>query len=60
MEKNYSVWCDITMSKRIEVSAENEDEAREKVREMISQDPYEFACNFGAYVSTDIVDVEED
>lgn len=58
--KQFEVDIDITMSKRIYVDAENEDEAREKVENNMKENPYQYAYDFAAYVSHEITDVNED
>lgn len=57
--KQFEVDIDITMSKRIYIDAENEDEAREKVEQRMKENPYEQASDFDAYVSHEITDVNE-
>ena len=58
--KQFEVDVDITMSKRIYVDAENEDEAREKVEQRMKENPYEYAHSFDAYVKHEITDVNEE
>ena len=58
--KQFAVDIDITMSKRIYIDAENEDEAREKVEPKMDENPYEQARDFDAFVDYDITDVNEE
>lgn len=60
MEKNFCVSVDITMSKRIQVEAENEEQAMSKVREMIYKNPYDYTNNFSHYVGYEIIDAYEE
>ena len=58
--KTFSVDVDITMSKTIEVLAENEEQAMSKVREMINKNPYDYANNFSHYVGYEIINADEE
>lgn len=58
--KQFAVDIDITMSKRIYIDAENEDEAREKVEQKMEENPYEQARDFMSFVDYDITDVNEE
>ena len=58
--KTYNVSVDITMCKMVEVEAENEYDAMEKVRETIDNNPYQYTNNFSHYVTSKVVDAEED
>jgi hypothetical protein len=58
--KTYNVSVDITMCKMVEVEAESEYDAMEKVREMLDNNPYQYTNNFSHYVKSDVVDAEED
>jgi hypothetical protein len=44
----------------VEVEAENEYDAMEKVRETIDNNPYQYTNNFSHYVTSKVVDAEED
>ena len=57
MEKYY-VNVDITMSKTIQVEAENEAEAMEKVDNLIGENPYNYTSNFSHYVTHEVIDAE--
>jgi hypothetical protein len=58
--KTFSVDVDITMSKTIEVLAENEEQAMSKVREMIDKNPYDYTNNFSHYVGYEIINADEE
>lgn len=58
--KQFAVDIDITMSKRIYIDAENEDDAREKVEQKMEENPYEQARDFTSFVDYDITDVNEE
>lgn len=58
--KTYFIDVDITMSTTLEVDANNEQEAREKARESINNNPYDVIRLGGYYVSHEIIDVYDD
>lgn len=58
--KNFIADVDFTMSKRIQVEAESEEQAREILERFIKDDPYEWSRNPDCYVSHEIVDVNEE
>lgn len=58
--KQYEVDVDITVSKRIFVSASNEEEAKRKANEFLKKDPYYYARTLDAVVGHEIIDVNED
>ena len=47
------------MAKNIYVDAENEEQAMAKVREIINNNPYEYANNFSHYVCHKVIDAYE-
>lgn len=57
---NYAVDVDITMSKRIEVEADNSEDAKNIVKNWLADDPYYYARSADAYVSNEITDVNEE
>ena len=57
--KHYEVDVDITMSKRIYVDAENEQQAREIVEEKMKY-PHYYYTKADAYVGHEITDVNEE
>jgi hypothetical protein len=58
--KEFAVDVDITVSKRIYVDAENEDDARKQVEEKVRNYPYYYYTKADAYVSHEITDINED
>ena len=59
--KNFIVDIDITMSKRVQVcNVENEEQAIAAIRQNFSDNPYDIARNFDAYVGYKIIDVNEE
>lgn len=60
MEKKFYVDVDITMSKRIYVDAENEEEARKIANESVKKEAFYYARHADAYVFHEITDIYED
>ena len=58
--KKYSVSVDITMCKMVDVEANSEQEALDKVDQMISNNPYDYTTGFSHYVTHDVVNAEEE
>ena len=58
--KKYSVSVDITMCKMVNVEANSEQEALDKVDQMISNNPYDYTTGFSHYVTHDVVNAEEE
>lgn len=58
--KKFSVDVDITMSKTIEVLAENEEHAKEIADSMINGNPYGYTNGFSHFVSYEIIDANEE
>ena len=58
--KEFAVDVDITVSKRIYVNAENEEEAKKKVDEEVGKYAHYFYTRADAYVSHEITDVLEE
>ena len=58
--KEFTVDVDITVSKRIYVDAENEEDAKKKVNEMVKNQPYNYYTKADAYVCHEITDCNED
>jgi hypothetical protein len=44
----------------VSVEAESEDEAMEKVSEMIAKNPYNYTSGFSHYVTHEVTDAEEE
>lgn len=57
--KKFNVDVDFTMSKTIEVEAENEEQAMSLVDRMISLAPYDYARDFSHLVGHKIIDAYE-
>lgn len=57
--KNYSISVDFVMNKYIDIEAESEEDAVRKLELRISANPYDYAHNFGCYVGSEIISVEE-
>ena len=58
--KNFIVNVDFVMSRTLEIEAENEQQAIEKINSLISQNPYNYASDFSHYVSHEVIDAEEE
>lgn len=58
--KEFAVDVDITVSKRIYVDAENEDDARKQVGEKVRSYPHYYYTKADSYISHEITNVEED
>lgn len=58
--KKYQVSVDVVMNKYIEVEANSDEEAANKVNEMITNSPYEYANNFSHYVGHEVISTEEE
>lgn len=58
--KTYCVSVDFVMAKNIYVEAESEEQAMNDVYHKISEDPYEYACDFSHLVGHKIIDVNEE
>ena len=58
--KHFQVDIDITMSKRLYLVAESEDDARSIVEKKFEKNPYDVAYSFDAYVGHEITSVDVD
>ena len=58
--KKYSVSVDITMCKMVDVEANSEQEALEKVDQMISNNPYDYTSGFSHYVTHEAIAADEE
>ncbi len=54
----FYVNVDITMSKSVRVEADNEDDAMNKVDNMIGENPYDYTNDFSHYVTHEVIDAE--
>lgn len=60
MAKKFLVSVDVVMNKYIEVEAESDEQAVQKVDEMFNKNPYEYANGFSHYVSHEVICAEEE
>ena len=58
--KHYVVDMDITVSKRVYVAATSAEEAMRIAKEEVDSDPYNYAWNCDAFVSSTAIDANED
>ena len=58
--KQFTLDVDFTMSKRISVEAESEEQAKAILNGGIKYNPYEYAHSFDAYVKHEITDINEE
>ncbi len=55
----YQVSVDVVMNKYIEVEAESDEQAAEKVNAMFDKNPYEHTNGFSHYVGHEVISTEE-
>ena len=58
--KNFIIDVDFVMSKRIQVEAESEEQAKATYERLLKEDPYDYARNFDAFVGHKIIDANEE
>lgn len=58
--KNFILDVDFVMSKRIQVEAENEEQAKSIFERIIKRKPYNVARGFDAFVGHKIIDITEE
>ena len=58
--KNFIIDVDFVMSKRIEIEADSEEQAKSIFEREMKKNPYNFAFGFDALVGHKIIDVTED
>jgi hypothetical protein len=56
----YILDVDFVMSKRIQVEAENEEQARAIFETLLKEDPYDYARQFDAFVGHKVINITED
>jgi len=56
----YILDVDFVMSKRIQVEAENEEQAKATFERLLKENPYDYARQFDAFVGHKVIDVNED
>ena len=57
---NFILDVDFVMSKRIQVEAESEEQARVIFERLLKENPYDYARQFDAFVGHKVIDVTED
>lgn len=57
---NFILDVDFIMSKRIQVEAENEEQAKATFERLLKEAPYDYARQFDAFVGHKVIDVNED
>ena len=58
--KNFIIDVDFVMSKRIQVEAESEEQAKATFERLLKEYPYDYARNFDAFVGHKIIDANEE
>ena len=58
--KNFILDVDFVMSKRIEIEADSEEQAKSIFEQKMRKNPYDFACRFDALVGHKVIDVNEE
>ena len=58
--KNFILDLDFVMSKRIQVEAENEEQARVIFERLLKENPYDYARKFDAFVGHKVIDITEE
>ena len=59
-KKTFCISVDFVMSKNFYIEAQNEEEAEAILESKIENSPYDFADDFNAMVSFEIIDIYED
>lgn len=57
---NFIIDVDFIMSKRFEIEAESEAQAKAIFRQQMSENPYEYALQADNYVGYEVIDVTEE
>lgn len=57
---NFILDVDFVMSKRIEIEADSEEQAKSIFEKKMKKNPYDFACRFDALVGHKVIDVNEE
>jgi hypothetical protein len=58
--KNFILDVDFVMSKRIQVEAESEEQAKAIFERLLKEDPYDYARQFDAFVGHKVINITED
>jgi hypothetical protein len=48
------------MTKRIEIEADSEEQAKSIFEQKMKKNPYDYACGFDAFIGHKIIDITED
>lgn len=57
---NFILDVDFVMSKRIQVEAESEEQAKATFERLLKEDPYNYARQFDAFVGHKVINVNEE
>lgn len=57
--KKYFMHIDVTMSKIVEIEAENEEDAKKELEKKFRKNPYDIANGFSHFVDYQVIDIEE-
>ena len=58
--KNFILDVDFVMSKRIQVEAKSEEQAKATFERLLKENTYDYARQFDAFVGHKVIDVNED
>lgn len=58
--KNFVVDVDFVMSKRIEIEADSEEQAKSIFEQKMKKNPYDYAYGFDAFIGHKVIDVNEE
>ena len=57
---NFILKVDFVMSKRIEIEADSEEQAKSIFEQKMKKNPYDYACGFDAFIGHKVIDVNEE
>lgn len=57
---NFILDVDFVMSKRIEIEADSEEQAKSIFEQKMKKNPYDYACGFDAFIGHKVIDVNEE
>ena len=58
--KNFIIDVDFVMSKRIEIEADSEEQAKSIFEQKMKKNPYDYAYGFYAFIGHKVIDVNEE
>lgn len=58
--KNFILDVDFVMSKRIEIEADSEEQAKSIFEQKMKKNPYDYARQFDAFIGHKVIDVNEE